>query len=219
MTAPPPIVSFAPVTLATYRSLAAPPRQSLQSRVRVAPDCYPALYHGPERETDSITLIVMHCTAGNSALESIAWLNRPDSDNKASYHYVIERDGTIYRMVPASVIAYHAGDSAWPNPKLYPPGNVYLDEDGDTHHHTVNARSLGIAWANRNDGSEPLTRAQVESALWLCGVYVPTTGVKSADNIVGHLEVSPKRKTDPLPAVMPMDMFRDLVRLYLRSEG
>lgn len=210
-------MTLVPVTIDTYRSCASEPRRSLQSRVRPATP-FPARYHGPARDTDLIDLIVMHCTAGGSAVESIGWDNRPASDNPASYHYVIERDGSIYRVVPASIIAYHAGDSAWPNPKPYPPGNVYQDEDGDTHHHTVNTRSLGIAWANRDDGSESLTRAQVESALWLCGVYVPTTKT-TVDRIVGHREVSPGRKPDPIPAVMPMDVWRQLVDLYLRSDS
>lgn len=213
-----------PVTIDTYRSCASDPRRSLQSRVRVASP-YPPTHHGPQRETDAITLILMHCTAdtgtasddGADARAVIAYLNTT-TEKTGTYHYVIARCGLIYRMCAASLVAYHAGDSAWPDPQPYPPGNVYRDEDGDVHHHTVNGRSLGIAWCNRDDGTEALTRAQVESALWLCGVYVPTTGVQRVEHVIGHRECSPGRKVDPVPAVMPMDTFRELVRLYLRSD-
>lgn len=201
-------------TLDTYRAVAVAPRVSLQARVTLA-SC---THHGPDRDPNAITLIVMHCTEGDSAQSSITYLNTT-TDKVASYAYVIDRDGTIYRMCPAHTVAYHAGDSQWPNPRQYPPGNVYEDEDGDTHHHTVNPRSLGIAWANKDDGSEPLTRAQVESALWLCGVYLPTTAVQTSANVIGHRECSPGRKFDPTPCVMPMDVWRALVTLYVRGEA
>jgi len=202
-------------TLDQLRRFTAPPRVSYQTRVRGLPL---ARYHGPYRGLDSITLVVMHATAGGTAEESIQWLNRHDSDDPASYNYVIGHDGTIWRMCPATLVAYHAGDSQWPNPQPYPPGNVYQDEDGETHHHTVNGRALGIAWANRNDGTEPLTDEQIQSALWLLGVYVPTTSVQRVEQIRAHAEVSPGRKTDPAPC-MDMDVWRRAVDLYLRSEG
>lgn len=81
-----------PVTVETYRDLAMAPRGSLQSRVKAST----ARYHGGERATDAITLIVMHSTADKgSAADAIAYLNRDGSPYPASYHYVIDRDGAI----------------------------------------------------------------------------------------------------------------------------
>lgn len=193
----------APVTLETFRDIATSPRVSLQSRVR---QCTAARHHGPARTMDDIDMIVMHSTAGASAMSSIEYLNTT-SEKIASYAYVIDRDGTIWRMCSVTLTAYHAGDSAWPAPKHYPPGNGG---------HSVNRRSIGIAWANMDDG-EQLTRAQVESALWLVSVYV-STGHVAIDHVAAHRDVSPGRKVDPVPETMPMDVWRELLKLYLRIQ-
>lgn len=158
-----------------------------------------ARYHGGHRTPQDIDLIVMHATAGESAMSSIEWLNRPQSDDPASYHYLIERDGTIYRMCPIDMVAWHAGDSAWPTPIPYPPGNGG---------HSVNHRSIGIAWANQNDG-EPLTNDQIVSAHWLVRVFLAQLD-RGPDCVVGHYEISPGRKTDPRPAI-DLDAWRDMV--------
>jgi N-acetylmuramoyl-L-alanine amidase len=171
--------------------------RSLQGRVVVLDN---ARYHGKDRLRSTISLIVMHCTAGTSAHSTIAWLNRPDADAPASYHYVIDRDGTIYRHCAPETMAYHAGDSAFP-----------ADPSKSRQGSSVNPRSLGIAWANRNNG-EPLTEAQIESALWLCSVFdVPP------EHVVGHCEVSPGRKTDPV--CMDMDEWRERLRAYLQEKA
>jgi N-acetylmuramoyl-L-alanine amidase len=173
---------------------------SLQSRVVHLDN---AKHHGGTRATNTITLIVMHTTAGDSAMSSIDYLNTT-TGKSASYHHVIDRDGTIYRMCPITQVAYHAGDSAWPNPRRYPPGN----------HTSVNTRSIGIAWANRNDG-EALTPAQKESALWLCALYCRDDAIP-VSQVVGHCEVSPGRKTDPTPAIS-MDDWRAELAAYLST--
>lgn len=160
-----------------------------------------AVHHGGPRDRSRIDLIVMHATAGGSAMSSIDYLNST-TDKQASYAYVIDRDGIIYRMCPPAVIAYHAGDSAWPTPKRYPPGN----------HSSVNPHSLGIAWANWDDG-EALTPKQTESGLWLCSVFIRDPGVP-VERVVGHYEVSPGRKSDPEPAI-PMEVWRDQLTYYL----
>lgn len=192
------------VTVETYRDLAMAPRVSLQHRVR--PVAGSPTHHGPTREMSAVDLIVMHATAGESAMSSINYLNQV-ADKVASYHYVIDRDGLIYRMCPVTTVAYHAGDSGWPNPVSYPPGNGGR---------SVNAQSVGISWANRDDGSEPLTRPQVSGALWLCAIYVGA-GYVSTSRVVGHRDVSPGRKSDPTPSAMPMDVWRALLSLYLRE--
>lgn len=147
------------------------------------------VHHGGQRERDSINLIVAHATAGDSAMSSINYLNTT-TDKKASYHYCIDRDGLIYRMLPIETIAWHAGDSAWPSPQRYPPGNGGK---------SVNANSIGIAWANKDDG-EQLTKEQVESGLWLFRFWMDTLGIPPS-KVAGHYEVSPGRKTDPRPAM------------------
>lgn len=163
-----------------------------------------AKYHGGARPWSAINMIVMHCTAGGSARSSIEWMNRPNADNKTSYAYLIDRDGMIYRMCAPLLTAYHAGDSAFPaDPAKAPKQGT-----------TVNRRSLGIAWANYNDG-EPLTAKQIESGLWVCATYCRGSNTSiPVPRVVGHSEVSPGRKTDPSPAVL-LDDWRAQLAAYL----
>jgi N-acetyl-anhydromuramyl-L-alanine amidase AmpD len=155
-------------------------------------------HHSGKRSRGRIDLIVAHATAGGSAMSSIDYLNKT-AKKKASYHYVIDRDGTIYRMLPVEFIAWHAGDSAWPAPKRYPPGNGG---------HSVNPHSIGIAWAN-DDVGEPLTDEQVESGLWLFRFWMDTLGLPPS-KVVGHYEVAPGRKGDPKHA-LSMREFRQML--------
>lgn len=158
-----------------------------------------ARYKGARRDRSDISVIVVHATAGDTAMSSINYLNRADSDHKASYHYVIDRDGTILRMLPIEIVAYHAGDSAWPSPQRYPPGN------GGT---SVNKKSLGIAFANKQDG-EDLTDEQMTSGLWLCRFWMESLSIPPS-RVVGHYEVSPGRKSDPRPC-LSMREFRQML--------
>lgn len=156
-----------------------------------------AAHHGGQRDRSAITLLVAHATAGDSAMSSINYLNST-TDKKASYHYVIDRDGLIYRMCPVETIAWHAGDSAWPSPQRFPPGNGK----------TVNPFSIGIAWANKDDG-EPLTDEQTTSGLWLFRYWMDTLGIPPS-RVVGHYEISPNRKQDPKPAISMREFRQEL---------
>jgi N-acetylmuramoyl-L-alanine amidase len=158
-----------------------------------------ARYHGDTRAKSSINLIVTHATAGESADSSIRHLNRKNSDNPASYHYIIDRDGTIVRTLPVETVAYHAGDSRWPNPTHWTLGG---------NKSSVNPRSIGIAFANRDDG-EPLTDEQLTSGLWLHRFWMNQLGLSSG-RVVGHYEVSPGRKPDPRPC-LSMREFRQML--------
>lgn len=166
-----------------------------------------AVHHGGERVIDPC-LIVWHTTDGDSAQSSIDYLNST-ADKSASYHYLIDRDGTVIRMTDPELIAYHAGDSAWPNPKVG-DGTEECKPNG----HSINAISLGIAWANA-DG-EDLSAGQISSALWLAKIYCARYGLTPLQ-MIGHYECSPGRKTDPRPAI-DMDDWRDLLRSYLKGQ-
>lgn len=187
----------------------------IQSRQHLVERIDYARYHGAERELSSIELICMHATGGaHSFAISREWLNRVDDGKdkahpgqrlplsaKASYNYGIERDGRIERMLPPTIVAYSQGDSAWPNPKMYPPGNGG---------HSINAKTLSIAWAN-DDKGEPLTEEQVDSALWLCLTYMQHSEILiGPSRVIGHYECSPGRKPDP-KAAMDMRTWRQML--------
>lgn len=181
-------------------------RQHLVTRVDYA------RYHGAERELESIEVLAMHATAGAHSFEiSRGWLNRqwdedyPDehrplaAKKHASYHYGIDRDGSITRMLPIRIVAFACGDSAFPNPTHYPPGNGG---------HSINAKSVSIAWAN-DDKGEQLTEEQIDSGLWLCLTLMGQLRIPPS-RVVGHYEVSPGRKPDPR-AAMSMREWRQML--------
>lgn len=127
--------------------------------------------------THQPTTVVLHATAGGSATSSISWLRQIG----LGYHYVIDRDGTVYKCVPTSRVAYHAGTSFGP-------------QGSD-----VNGYSIGIAFANRNDG-EPYTPAQIESAKEL--VKQLAEAMPSLRWLTTHYAITlgkdgKSRKTDP----------------------
>jgi N-acetyl-anhydromuramyl-L-alanine amidase AmpD len=98
-------------------------------------------------------------------------------------------------MCDPALIAFHAGDSAWP-----------LRTAGPHQGESLNTASLGVAFANRNDG-EPLPPVQLESGLWLARTLTTLNGIRP-DLHRGHREVSPGRKTDPVPLTLDMTWWR-----------
>lgn len=92
-----------------------------------------------------------------------------------SAHYLIARDGTIYRLVKESDIAYHAGVSRLP--------------DGRTN---VNEISLGIELINTKDGK--FTENQYAALNSLIGSLKAKYKIKY---VLGHNQIAPGRKDDP----------------------
>lgn len=90
-------------------------------------------------------------------------------------HYLIGRDGTIYRLVKDENIAYHAGMSQVP--------------DGRKN---VNDFSIGIEIVNTLDGE--YTDAQYASTKELVGSLKEKYDTKY---VLGHDDIAPGRKTDP----------------------
>jgi N-acetylmuramoyl-L-alanine amidase len=159
-----------------------------------------ARWHGGERGT-APAIILWHSTRSHgSALDAISYLNST-TEKKASYGYVIDRDGTIYRMLNAEQVAWHAGDSDWPNPKVGDGTEDCRPNGGKS----LNAVSLGICWANAP--GEKLTPEQTTSGLWLAKVYIARYDIPVPLNL-GHLEVSPGRKVDPDSLGFSMDEWR-----------
>lgn len=92
-----------------------------------------------------------------------------------SPHYLIDRNGTVFRLVSEENIAYHAGGGKMP--------------DGRSN---INDFSIGIEIINTKTVSP--TEAQYSSLVELVKSLKLKYGIK---NILGHNEISPERKTDP----------------------
>ena len=82
----------------------------------------------------AIDMLVLHYTGMSSAEAALDRLCDPGA--RVSSHYLIDEDGTVYRLVPEARRAWHAGVSSWA---------------GDSD---VNDRSLGIELANRVTSSD-----------------------------------------------------------------
>jgi hypothetical protein len=107
------------------------------------------------RNGTRIDMVVLHCTTSSTVGGTINWfLNR---QSQVSAHYIIDRNGDIYQMVPDSDCAWHAK--------------------------SANRRSIGIEHVG--SGADRLTQEQsaasVDLVRWLMSTYdVPVA------NIVGH---------------------------------
>jgi hypothetical protein len=126
----------------------------------------------------TIDTIIIHssynATGGDPhSVEDI--INNEYKPNGVSPHYIIGRDGTIYRLVPDQDIAYHAGVSQMP--------------DGRTN---VNNFSIGIEIVETM--AESPGAAQYASLNNLLGYLHAKYPIK---HILGHSDIAPGRKTDP----------------------
>lgn len=179
------------------------PARSYQDRVHRLDN---ARYHGGPR-TSPVLAIIAHCTAGQSALSSIRYLNTPREQFEpgqvpASYHYVIDHDGEIYRHCDPTLVAYHAGASHWPGLPAV--------------RNSLNHCTVGVAWANLNRAAtDRLTVAQLDAGLWLFRVLMAKHAVPPA-RVLGHREVSPGRKFDPLPSILDMTLWRNELATAIR---
>lgn len=94
---------------------------------------------------------------------------------EVSAHYLIARNGTIYRLVKDQNIAWHAGVSKMP--------------DGRTN---VNDFSIGIEVINTKEGK--FSDAEYGALNDLIASLKEKYPIK---NILGHEDIAPGRKTDP----------------------
>jgi len=122
-----------------------------------------------ERHGVVVDTIVVHSTGGTLP-GALSWLCNPES--RVSAHYVIARDGTIYKLVPLTMSAWHAG---------YCPGFP-----------NANRRSVGIEM-EQVPNTAP-TPQQYDALKWL--VAQIRTQFPTIARIVGHKEINP-RKIDP----------------------
>ncbi|MGB8602205.1 MAG: N-acetylmuramoyl-L-alanine amidase [Rhizomicrobium sp.] len=125
-----------------------------------------------------IDTLVLHYTGMPTADEAIARLCDPAAE--VSAHYVIDRKGCVYALVPEDKRAWHAGVSFWAGK----PG--------------VNARSIGIELVNPGHefGYVPYTDDQLESLIELGGEILRRHPI-GPRGVVGHSDVAPARKNDP----------------------
>lgn len=132
-----------------------------------------------------ISMIVLHATAG-TARSALAWLTNPAA--RVSAHYLIDKTGQIYRLVPDEYAAWHAGRAAW---------------RGET---AINELSLGIELENANNGRDPYPVAQLNALIHLTREKVAQYRI-APDMVVRHLDVAVPRGRKNDPAGFPWTEF------------
>ncbi len=125
----------------------------------------------------SVDAIIIHSTYNASGTDSFSVagvLDQFKSYGVAS-HYLIDRDGKIYRLVDEKNIAFHAGNSSLPDGRV-----------------NVNTTSIGIEIITTLYTSP--TEKQYNSAAALVKDIKKRRVIKY---IKGHNEIAPGRKSDP----------------------
>lgn len=161
----------------------------------------PPLSSSKRNPAVKVEMIVMHSTAGGSLSGDITTLRK----RGLAYHYLIDRDGKVYKCIPLSNKCSHAGSSYGPVEQRngvsreqykYTSANVKAGRVAKfVAGCTVNGYTVGISFCNRNDGKEEITAKQLASAEEL--VKAVLEQYPSIDKISCHYEVSPGRKSDP----------------------
>ena len=130
------------------------------------------------RSINLIKFVVIHYTGMQSEIASINRLKSKKS--KVSCHYLINKKGEVFQMVPENKIAWHAGKSKWKNFK------------------NLNRNSIGIELTNKGHklGYENFSKLQIQSLVTLCKELKRKYKIPTS-NFLGHSDIAPLRKLDP----------------------
>lgn len=138
----------------------------------------PSPNHGPRPVGKPLDMLVIHYTGMRTAPEALDRLRDPAA--QVSAHYVIDLDGTVYRLVREDRRAWHAGVSFW---------------RGETD---INGRSIGIELVNPGHafGYHPFPSAQMAALQALTTDIVAHYAIPPL-HVLAHSDVAPTRKQDP----------------------
>jgi N-acetylmuramoyl-L-alanine amidase len=136
----------------------------------------PSPNHGPRG--GAIDMLVLHYTGMTSAAAALDRLCDPAA--QVSAHYLVDEDGTVWRLVSEERRAWHAGLSSWRGKS------------------DLNDASIGIELANPGHewGYRPFPEPQIAALENLCRGILARHQIPPR-NIVGHSDVVPQRKEDP----------------------
>jgi len=123
-------------------------------------------------------MLVLHYTGMADAASALARLTDPAAG--VSAHWVVDEDGTLWRLVDEAAMAWHAGVSAWRGRRR------------------LNANSIGIEIVNGGHeyGLPPFPPRQIEAVIALTQGILARWPIGAGD-VVGHSDVAPMRKRDP----------------------
>lgn len=134
------------------------------------------MYHYGVNDALTPLYIIIHATAGRNSLK---WLTT-QSNPPVSVHRLIARDGTIYKIVDDSRVAWHTGHAIWFPNRLRILTNL-------------NNLALGVELENLNDGKQDYTAQQMDA---LTRQVCEWFGKYGYLPILSHAAVD-SRKSDP----------------------
>ena len=118
--------------------------------------------------------IIIHHTAQDSLAQTLKTFTT--TKPQVSAHYVIADDGRVVQMVNDYLRAWHGGNAIW------------------GRNTDINSASIGIELDN--NGFEPFSDKQITSLLALLTKLKKDYNIP-IQNIIGHSDIAPSRKTDP----------------------
>ena len=118
--------------------------------------------------------IIIHHTAQDSLAQTLKTFT--STKTQVSAHYVIADDGRVVQMVNDYLRAWHGGTASW-------------GKNTD-----INSASIGIELDN--NGIKPFSDKQIISLLALLTKLKKDYNIPT-QNIIGHSDIAPTRKTDP----------------------
>ena len=131
----------------------------------------------PGTAIDTIVVHSMYAPGSLMPLSAGSAITLLDQHGVAS-HYLIDRIGSLWTLVPESLRAWHAGESRMP-----------FSDDERTG---VNDFSIGVELLARPE--QNFSAAQYNALRTLCFELMLRYPIKA---IVGHDQIAPGRKTDP----------------------
>ncbi|CAH1397271.1 unnamed protein product [Nezara viridula] len=169
------------------------------------------------------TFIMQHHTVGNynSTIKTFTHNNKPHTIQfpLVSSHFVIDKDGTIQRIVAEEFRAFHAGAGRFSkNSDLITLAASRLSNFGVVFNYDIlhigrgdmNSWSIGIE--NVNSGNEPFTKQQIEANILLCEFLCNKFPTLNPHLMVAHSDWS-YNKIDPSP-YFPWHEFATASQLY-----
>ena len=162
-------------------------------------------FSSKKRSNNSIKTIIIHYTGMQSERESLSRLT--DLKSKVSSHFLINRNGKVFRLVNDDKIAWHAGKSSWGKYK------------------NLNNNSIGIELVNKGHkfGYTNFKKKQISSLIKICRILIKKYKIKKK-NVIGHSDIAPLRKIDPgekfpwkLMAEKKIGIWHDLKSNFLKK--
>ncbi len=129
-----------------------------------------------DNRRENVAFIILHYTETKTLKNAIKLLT--DEFRKVSCHYVVDKNGDIYSLVPDDFRAWHAGTSGWES----------LED--------INSRSIGIEIVYEGESKKQFPKVQILSLIQLIRELMSKYKIQR-NNVLGHSDVAPLRKQDP----------------------